>query len=280
VGTLFLVATPIGHLEDITLRALHILGQVRRIASEDTRHTGLLLKHYGITTPQVSFHEHNKNRRLAELVRLLEDGDVALVSDAGTPGLSDPGYELVRAAVAAGHRVTPIPGASAPIAALVASGLPSDAFLYLGYLPRQSGERKRLIGDLAEERRTLVCFEVPHRLNASLSDLVRGLGADRPAVVCRELTKVHEDFRRGTLGALADHFASEPPRGEITLVIGGAPADRRWSLRRVRAALKQRTDGGESLAQASRSVAQVSGWPRQEVYRLALAKGRRGKEGA
>jgi 16S rRNA (cytidine1402-2'-O)-methyltransferase len=270
VGTLFLVATPIGNLEDITLRALRILKEVRWVASEDTRHTGQLLRHYGIAARQVSFHEHNKRERLHRLLRALDEGDVALVSDAGTPALSDPGFELVTAALAAGHQVSPIPGASAPLAALIASGLPTDAFLYLGYLPRQASERRRVIASVSREPRTLVFFEVPHRLRAALADLVRELGGGRPAAVCRELTKLHEEIRRETLESLADHFAREAPRGEITLVVAGATEGARWGEAQVRAALRQRRASGESPTRASRGVAEESGWPRREVYRLAL----------
>lgn len=267
MGTLYLVATPIGNLEDITLRALRVLSQVGTIASEDTRHTGRLLQHYGISTKQVSYHEHNKRARLGRLMAALESGDVALVSDAGTPGLSDPGFELVRAALDAGHRVSPLPGASAPVAALVASGLPSDSFIYLGYLPRPAAERRRWLATLADERRTLVFFEVPHRLRPALADLARAFGGDRPAAACRELTKLHEEIRRGTLASLAAHFARHAPRGEFTLVVGGAPSSA-WDESRVRQALVRRRKQGDSPSQAARGVAAESGWPRRDVYRL------------
>lgn len=269
MSTLYLVATPIGNLEDITLRALRLLGQVRLIAAEDTRQTRKLLEHYGITTPTISYHEHNKIARLDEVLSALVRGDVALVSDAGTPGLSDPGLELVRAALGAGHAVSPLPGPAAPIAALVSSGLPTDAFVYLGYLPRREVERRRLIESLAHEKRTLLAFEVPHRLVDSLGDLADLLGDDRPAAVCRELSKVHEEIMRGTLAEARRRFEAAPPRGEITLVIGGAPEAARWSEAAVRAALDQRTASGESRSQASREVARQSGWTRREVYRLA-----------
>ncbi len=269
VGTLYLVATPIGNLEDITLRALRVLKEVAFVASEDTRHTGRLLKHYGIGTPQLSYHEHNKRARLGRILRALEAGDVALVSDAGMPGLSDPGFELVRAVLDGGHIVRPVPGASAPVAALVASGLPSDAFLYLGYLPRQPAERRRLLETLAPEPRTLVLFEVPHRLQSALADLVRALGGERPAAACRELTKLHEDIQRGTLASLAHHFTEHAPRGEFTLVVGGAES-RAWDEGRVREELERRRRLGESPTRAARSVAEASGWTRRNVYRLAV----------
>lgn len=270
-----MVATPIGNLEDITLRALRVLKEVDWIASEDTRHTGQLLRRYGITTRQVSFHEHNTRQRLDRLLRALDEGDVALVSDAGTPGVSDPGFELVQAALAAGHRVRPIPGPSAPVAALIASGLPTDSFLYLGYLPRQAAERRRMIATLAEERRTVVCFEVPHRLRAALADLAGALGDDRQAAVCRELTKLHEDIRRGTLASLVSQFGKEAPRGEITLVIAGARETARWEEARVRRALERQSAAGATPTEAARAVSEESGWPRREVYQLAIKNRRK-----
>jgi 16S rRNA (cytidine1402-2'-O)-methyltransferase len=268
-----LVATPIGNLEDITLRALRILKQVGHIASEDTRHTGKLLHHYNIATPQISYHEHNKQARLRRLMQELETGDVALVADAGMPGLSDPGFELVQAAIAAGHAVSPIPGASAPVAALVASGLPSDAFLYLGYLPRQAGARRSLLESLAAEPRTLVFFEVPHRLRAALADLATAFGNERPAAACRELTKLHEDIQRGTLASLTAHFGDQAPRGEFTLVVAGVPAGSAWDEARVRGELARRRARGDTPTQAARHVAQASGWARRDVYRIALEDG-------
>jgi 16S rRNA (cytidine1402-2'-O)-methyltransferase len=270
VGTVYLVSTPIGNLEDISLRALRVLKEVSLIASEDTRRTRKLLARYGIGTRQVSYHEHSPPSRLASILEALQAGDVALVSDAGTPGLSDPGFDLVRSAWAGGHTVRPIPGASAPLAALVASGLPSEAFLYLGYLPRGREERRKLLDRYAGEPATLVCFEVPHRLRAALADVEAVLGADRAAAVCRELTKLHEDIRRGTLAELRRHFAATEPLGEFTLVIAGAPPAVRWEEKDVRSALRQRRRQGDSASQAARHVAALSGWRRGEVYRLAL----------
>jgi len=270
VGTLYLVSTPIGNLEDISLRALRVLKEVSLIASEDTRHTRKLLTRYAIATRQVSYHEHSPTSRLASLLRALEDGDVALVTDAGTPGLSDPGFELVRSAWADGHTVRPVPGASAPLAGLVASGLPSDSFLFLGYLPRQRAARRKWLKDYAEVPATLVCFEVPHRLRAALVDLEAVLGADRVAAACRELTKLHEEIRRGTLSELRSHFAATAPRGEFTLVISGAPPGVRWEENAVRAALRDRRRQGDSAPQAARRVAGLSGWRRGLVYRMAL----------
>jgi 16S rRNA (cytidine1402-2'-O)-methyltransferase len=273
VGTLYLVSTPIGHLEDITLRALRVLQEAALIASEDTRQTRKLLDRYGLHTRQVSYHEHSPPSRLASLMRALERGDVALVSDAGTPGLSDPGYALVRAAVELGHTVRPIPGASAPLAALVASGLPADAFSFLGYLPRQRAERRRLLEAHAGDGVTLIFFEVPHRLRAAMADLEAVFGADRQAAIGRELTKVHEEIRRGSLAELRRHFAEVEPRGEFTLVIAGAGAAERWGEAQVRAALRERSRQGDPPSRAAREVALVSGWPRSEVYRLTLEDG-------
>ncbi len=270
VGTLFLVATPIGNLEDITLRALRILGEVKLIAAEDTRRTRTLLDRFEIGTPLQSYHEHNKTARLPKLLRALQVGDLALVSDAGTPGLSDPGYELVRAALEAGHTVTPIPGPSAPVAALVASGLPSDSYIFAGYLPRRARARDQALRELAQERRTLILFETPHRLRASLQALVEQLGPERQAAVCRELTKLHEQILRGSLQELAQRFQDEEPRGEITLVVAGQAPEARWEATEVRQALEERLAAGASAAQAARDVARRSGWPRGEVYRLAM----------
>ncbi len=212
MGTLYLVSTPIGNLEDLTYRAARLLGEVSLIASEDTRRTRKLLTHYGISTRQVSYHEHSPASRLPDLLSALDRGDVALVSDAGTPGLSDPGFALVRAAWEAGHVVRPVPGASAPLAALVASGLPSEAFAFLGYLPRQAAERRRRLGTLAKVTRTMIFFEVPHRLLDTLSEMQTVFGADRPAAICRELTKLHEEIRsrahRGTRGLILGRRAT------------------------------------------------------------------------
>lgn len=270
MGTLYLVSTPIGHLEDITLRALRVLQEAAVIASEDTRQTRKLLDRYGLHTRQVSYHEHSPPSRLASLMRALQSGDVALVSDAGTPGLSDPGFELVQAAVERGHVVRPIPGASAPLAALVVSGLPADTFSFLGYLPRQRAERRRLLEAHARDAATLVFFEVPHRLRSAMADLEAVFGAARPAAVCRELTKVHEEIRRGTLAELRRHFQEVEPRGEFTLVVSGAGPAERWSEAQVRAALRERSRLGEAPSRAARHVAEHSGWPRGEVYRLSL----------
>jgi 16S rRNA (cytidine1402-2'-O)-methyltransferase len=271
VGTLYLVSTPIGNLEDITLRALRVLKEATLIASEDTRQTRKLLSRYGLRTRQVSYHEHSPASRLASLLRTLQDGDLALVSDAGTPGISDPGYALVRAAWKNGHDVCPIPGASAPLAALVASGLPADTFSFsVTCAPTRS---RRQLEAHAGDAATLVFFEVPHRLRSALIDLEAAFGADRPAAVCRELTKIHEEIRRGSLSDLRRHFAENEPRGEFTLVVSGALPQARWSEAEVRAGLRRRTRQGDSRSRAARHVAESSGWRRSEVYRLTLEEG-------
>lgn len=268
MGTLYLVATPIGNLEDITLRAIRVLREVSLIAAEDSRHTRKLLNHYEIDTPTLSYHEHNKLVRLDQVIAELIEGDVALVSDAGTPGVSDPGYELVQAVIEAGHYVSPIPGASAPIAALVCSGLPTDSFLFVGYLPRKTNERIRALQELANERRTLVAFEGPHRLRDSLADLIGVFGADRAVVLCREMTKMHEEFFRGTLGELAEKVGSENPRGEITLIIGGDLVSNIWDEQQVRDALVHQLDTGSRPSDVAKEVAKKSGWKRRDVYQI------------
>jgi len=270
MGTLYLVSTPIGNLEDITLRALRVLREADIIAAEDTRHTRKLLKRYEITTKLTSYHEHNKEAREGFLLDVLEGGDLALVSDAGTPGLSDPGFELVQAALERGYEVTSIPGPSAPIAALVASGLPTDSFIFLGYLPRKASARRALLESLSNERRTLVLFEVPHRIQKTLGDLIAILGKDRLAAMGRELTKLHEEIVRGTLGEVQAHITSREPRGEYTLVLGGAPAPGKWTESEVMEAMRARIKTGMNRSSAARQIAAESGWARQEVYRLSL----------
>jgi 16S rRNA (cytidine1402-2'-O)-methyltransferase len=263
-----LVATPIGNLEDISARALRILGEARLVAAEDTRHTIKLLNHYSIRTRLVSYHEHNKLSRVDQILSELEQGDVALVSDAGTPALNDPGYELVRAALQAGYSVSPIPGASAPLAALVASGLPTDAFLYLGYLPRQVGERRAAIQAVADLAYTLIFLESPHRLLDTLADLEQILG-DRPAAVARELTKLHEEILRLSLSQARAHFEVHPPRGEFTLVVGGQTArPSRWDEEQLRQAIQDGLAQSIPPSRLAASLAAESGWARREVYNL------------
>lgn len=265
-GILYLVGTPIGNLEDITLRALRVLREAPLIAAEDTRQTRKLLDHYDIHRPLVSYFEHNERARVEPLLERLATGDVALVSDAGMPGISDPGYALVRAAIGRGIRVVPVPGPSAPIAALAASGLPTDQFVYLGFLPRRSGDRRKLLASVRGEQRTMVTFEAPHRLIAALGDVLEVLG-DRPLVVARELTKIHEEFARGTARAVLERFEAAPPRGEVTLVIAGAPAAGPVDLS---TRLRELIDAGLSDRDVVATLAAETGAPRREVYRLLL----------
>jgi 16S rRNA (cytidine1402-2'-O)-methyltransferase len=269
VGTLYVVGTPIGNLEDITLRALRILGQVSLIAAEDTRASRKLLSHYEIGTPLTSYWEHNKLAKLEYILDVLAETDVALISGAGMPGVSDPGYELIKAALDNGFRVVPVPGPSALLTALVVSGLPTDSFLYLGFLPRKKGKRERLLSSIAGETRTLVAFEAPHRLLAALGDIKETLG-ERPLAVARELTKLHEEVVRGSTSEVLGHFERNPPRGEVTLVIEGA-AESSWERDEVENALRQLKREGLTGTEASRQVARMSQRPRAEVYRIWLA---------
>ena len=215
---LYVIATPIGNLEDISLRALRLLREVKLIAAEDTRTTRRLLNAYDIKTQLTSYHEHSKRAKLDYLLDYLEKEDLALVSEAGMPGLSDPGYELIVAAIGRGISVVPVPGASAVITALVVSGLPTDQFVYLGFLPRRQGQRQRLLSSIADEPRTIVAFETRHRIREALSDIEEMLG-DRRLSACRELTKVHEEIFRGRVSQAQEHFAE--PRGEFSLIIEG-----------------------------------------------------------
>ncbi len=278
MGTLFVVSTPIGNLDDLTLRALRVLGAVRLIAAEDTRHTRKLLTHYGINTPAISYHQHNERVRLEPILAALVEGDVALVSDAGTPGVSDPGLELIRAALAAGYPVTAAPGPVAAIMALVLSGFDPARYCYLGFLPRQGNERRALLTQVADQPWPLVLYEAPHRLSALLADLRTVLG-NRPCAVARELTKLHEQVVRGSLDTAIAHFTATAPRGEFTVVVDGAPppdptavagatADRTTaSVAQVAALVAE----GMSPRDAVQQVAAASGLPRRQVYNLWLA---------
>jgi 16S rRNA (cytidine1402-2'-O)-methyltransferase len=270
MSTLYLVATPIGNLEDISARALRTLREARLIAAEDTRQTAKLLQRYDIHTPCTSYHEHNKLVRLERVLETLQEGDVALVSDAGTPALNDPGYELVRAVIAAGHAVSPIPGACAPIAALVASGLPTDSFLYLGYLPRKPGDRQRLLVEVSDLPYTLIFLEAPHRMLAALQDLQDKLG-DRQIAVGRELTKLHEEIFRGRLSEALAYFMAHPPRGEFTLVLSGVPLQaERWTEEHLDSALQTYLTRGEPASQLAVQLVSPSGWSRREIYQQLL----------
>jgi 16S rRNA (cytidine1402-2'-O)-methyltransferase len=227
---LYVVATPIGNLEDITLRALRVLGEVQLIAAEDTRTARKLLNRYDIKTRLTSYFEHNKRMKMPVLLELLKEQDIALISEAGMPGISDPGYELIRAAIEMDVQVVPVPGSSAVTTALAVSGLPCDQFVYLGFLPRKKGEKRTLLVSVSEEPRTLVCFESPYRVVDSLQAMLEMLG-DRNVAVCRELTKLHEEVFRGRLSAAVKHF--QKPRGEFTIVVQGT-GEIKKSLRRAR----------------------------------------------
>lgn len=239
---LYLVATPIGNLEDITLRALRVLKEVDQIACEDTRHTQKLLSHYNIQKPLVSYHEHNELTRAPELVVAMEEGaQIALVSDAGVPLVSDPGYRLVTLCLRHRIPIVPIPGPSALLAALSASGLPNEEFLFAGFLPARTGERRRALERLRIEDRTIILYEAPHRIEETLVDAHEILG-DRPACIAREVTKLHEEFRRGSLAELAASLSDKPARGEITLLIGPVPAEEKSAQRDTSQSLAERVD--------------------------------------
>ncbi len=269
MSTLYIVATPIGNLEDITYRAVRILDEVSLIAAEDTRTTATLLDHYQISTLLTSYHEHNKDEKITSLLDHLQRRDLALVSDAGTPGINDPGFNLVRAAIEVGHNVVPIPGPSALIAALSISGLPTDAFHYLGYIPRKSSQRKKLFQEVKDDPHTLIFLETPHRIRDSLREMEEVFGL-RAIAVARELTKIHEEIFRGSLSEAATYFDEHEPRGEFTLVVQGAtPDEQRWSKEKVLDALRKLQDEGQlPPSNIAKDVAERSGWARRTVYDL------------
>jgi 16S rRNA (cytidine1402-2'-O)-methyltransferase len=272
LGTLHLVSTPIGNLEDVTLRALRVLREAELVLAEDTRHTRVLLDRHGIRAEPVSLHGHNEQRKSELALAVLARGaDVALVSDAGTPLVSDPGERLVRAAIAAGHAVCAVPGPSAVLAALVASGLASGRFSFVGFPPRKAGERRALFASLRDRAEALVLFESPRRLGATLRELSDALGARR-ACVARELTKLHEELARGTLEELAARFAAGA-RGEVTLVVEGAPARAAVADSDVvDVAIRARAAAGGSASEIARDVARATGAPRSAVYRRVLER--------
>jgi 16S rRNA (cytidine1402-2'-O)-methyltransferase len=273
MGTLYLVATPIGNLEDMSPRAVRILREASLIAAEDTRHTGKLLKHFAIETPITSYFEHNKLNKLDFILERLSTGDVALVSDAGTPAVNDPGYELVNAALAANYDVRPIPGPSAPIAALTASGLPTDSFLYLGYLPHRTSERHRRLEEVESQPYTLVFLESPYRIVESLEDIFSILG-DRKVCVAREMTKMFEEYWRGNVSGAVAFFKSQPPRGEFTLVVQGKPADEnvKWTEEQLQRAIALELQNEKSAKEISVQLAKQSGWNKKEIYRVIIQK--------
>jgi 16S rRNA (cytidine1402-2'-O)-methyltransferase len=270
MGRIHLVATPIGNLEDVTLRALRVLGEVDWVLAEDTRRTRVLLEKHGVRAQMKSLHAHNEASRVESVLEALERGEeVALVSDAGTPLLSDPGQRLVAAAVEAGYEVVSVPGASAPLAALSVAGLSADAFTFVGFLPRKVGARQRRIEELRERPETLIFFESPQRVGETLGALAEGLG-ERAACLARELTKLHEEVIRGTLSELAGLFEA-PPRGEITLVVAGAPPPSPPSGPTVDRAIRERLAAGVSARDTASQVAAALGTPRSRVYARVLA---------
>jgi 16S rRNA (cytidine1402-2'-O)-methyltransferase len=276
-GTLYLVSTPIGNLEDITHRAVRLLREVDVIACEDTRHTKKLLSHYGIGTRTISYHEHNERERAAELLGRLKQGlDVAIVSDAGTPGISDPGFRLARLAIENDVRVVPVPGASALITALVASGMPTDEFFFGGFLPARSGARRTRLGELRSIPATLIFYEGPHRIAATLKDAQEILG-EREAVVARELTKMHEEIVRGRLSELAARFSSaDSARGEMVLIIDRAVIEvevgKDKTVASVAALVTELENGGLNHRAALKKAARKLGISRDEAYRRLVAE--------
>ncbi|BBO78837.1 ribosomal RNA small subunit methyltransferase I [Desulfosarcina widdelii] len=270
---LYVVATPIGNLEDITLRAIRILTGVDMIAAEDTRHTARLLAHYRIKTPLISCHEHNERQRSAELIDKIRSGrSVALVSDAGTPSVSDPGYRLVRAAVEDGLDVIPVPGVSAAVTALCVSGLPTDAFVFIGFAPKKSGSRRELLESLAAESRTLVFYESPRRV-AALLEVAESVMGDRQAVLARELTKLHEEFIRGSLSEIRAALEKrQQVKGECTLLVAGATAEESVSDAQLEEALRKALARSDArLSGVSKAFSRQYNLPRKKVYEMALA---------
>lgn len=276
-ATLYVVATPLGNLEDLSARAAEVLRRVDVVAAEDTRRTARLLAHLGATPRLLSFHGHSPTRRLDALLDILDEGcDVALVSDAGTPLISDPGAELVREVRRRGHAVVPIPGPSAPAVALSASGLGGDRYLFLGFLPRKGKARRALLERATTEPWPVILFEAPGRLVSLLDDLIALAGADREAAVARELTKLHEEIRTDTLGALREYYASREPRGEITVVVGGADEPTEAEApdpAEVADIVRELLAGGWSRKDAAAELAARVGCSRNEAYRLITGLG-------
>lgn len=271
-GTLYVVGTPIGNLEDMSFRAVRTLQTVALIAAEDTRHTGKLLQHFQITTPQISYHQHNHQSRIAQLLDYLHQGQsIALVTDAGMPGISDPGSELVQACITAEIVVVPIPGPCAAITALSAAGLATDQFIFVGFLPKKGATRRLQLEVLPAESRTVILYESPHHLRQTLTDLAAACGEERSIVIARELTKLHETFWRGTIGNAIALYQEQEPRGEYTLLLAGAKIARpALSDQTLQAELLTLLSQGLSRSAASRQLAAQTSLPRRHLYQLAL----------
>lgn len=282
-GALYVVATPIGNPEDLSPRARRMLAEADLIACEDTRRAARMLAELRIRTPRVSYFEHNERRRTAELIDRMRAGEsVALISDAGTPAISDPGFRLVRAALDAGIRVAAVPGPSAAIAALSVSGLPTDRFVFEGFLPARESARRDALKALAHETRTIIFYESPRRLAATLAEMAAAFGADRPAAVVREITKTYEETLRGALGELRDCFVNQEALGEITIVVGGAPEAESGTLNESASGaltVAELIDAGLSLKQACAVIAKLTGQSRRELYQRELARRDRGEDG-
>lgn len=276
MGRLYVVPTPIGNLEDITYRAVRVLRDAPLILAEDTRHTRKLLAHYAIAGRMLSYHQHNKLIRLDEIVAALREGDVALVSNAGMPAVSDPGFELIQAAVDRGIEVDVLPGPSAVITAVVAAALPAPGFLFAGFLPRRAGERRRRLEQVAALPYSVVLYEAPHRLLGLLTDALSVLG-DRPVVAAREMTKLHQEIARSTIGGLADRYQREEPRGEFTLVIGGAAPAVEDRTAEILDNLRQKKGDGVSGRDAIEDVMARYGLKRNDAYRLWVEAGGSGR---
>jgi 16S rRNA (cytidine1402-2'-O)-methyltransferase len=269
-GVLYVVATPIGNLDDISLRALRVLKEVELIAAEDTRHTRILLDRYDIRTALISYHEHNEKTQAPRLVERMNRGEsIALVSDAGTPAISDPGYRLVLDAINSGIVVTPIPGPSAIIAALSASGLPTDRFVFEGFMPAKKGERESRLEALREESRTIIFYEAPHRLKECLAAIGRILG-NRDVVIARELSKLHEEFLRGTIDEIAEQLAAREIKGEVTVIVRAGRRAESVSQEELSAEIRQMSAEGISVREISEHLAKRYQLGRREVYQLAL----------
>lgn len=268
MGTLYLVGTPIGNLEDMSFRAVRILGEVGLVAAEDTRRTRTLLRHYDIDTPLTSYHEYSKTGQVDALLDRIGREDVALVTDAGMPSISDPGYRLVQQAIEAGYPIVPIPGPTAAITALISSGLPTDKFLFVGFLPQKQQARRSALQEIVQQPYTLIFYVSPHRLTAVLEDMVKVLG-DRSICLARELTKLYEELWRGTMSEAIVHFDPQAKIGELTLVVSGfVSAETEWDEPMIRDALQAALNDGLSRRDAIAKVVGESGWRKREVYKV------------